>query len=258
MPVDTGHGRSLPAPQGHQVNGLNAAWLAEHLETCFGDRDAEALLRLVTRDIFPGRAAVVSSFGAESAVILDLVARVDRRLPVIFLETGKHFPETLAYRDRLVRDLGLENIQSVTPEPAALRSDDPDGRLWAADPDLCCRLRKVEPLARALSGFDAWITGRKRFHGGARSDLPVFEAVDGRIKVNPVARWTQDDIVAAFKARDLPRHPLVADGYRSIGCQPCTHRTTEGEAVRAGRWAGLAKTECGIHKAAWATKPQTG
>lgn len=214
--------------------------------------DGSGLLDLAIRRHFAGRIAVVSSFGAEAALLLDEVARIDPATPVIFLETGKHFPETLRYRDRLIDRLSLSDVRSVQPEPRELDLEDPDARLWSRRPDLCCHVRKVLPLERALAGFDAWVTGRKRFQNGSRRKLPQLELEDGRIKVNPLAHWSQAEIDAAFAARDLPRHPLLAEGYPSIGCLPCTRRVGEGEDPRAGRWAGQAKTECGIHKASWA------
>jgi phosphoadenosine phosphosulfate reductase len=212
----------------------------------------EALLGLAIDRHFRGAIAAVSSFGAEAALLLDMIARIDPATPVIFLETGKHFPETLRYRDRLIARLGLTGVQSERPEPADREITDPDGHLWSRNPDACCGLRKVRPLERALQGFDAWITGRKRFQAGSRAGLPRLEVVDGRVKVNPLADWTQADVDAAFAARGLPRHPLVDQGYPSIGCLPCTRRVGEGEDPRAGRWAGTAKTECGIHNAWWA------
>jgi phosphoadenosine phosphosulfate reductase len=206
-----------------------------------------ALLRDMLGREFPGQIALVSSFGIESAVILSLVAEIDPATPVIFLETGKHFPETLAYRDTLIERLGLTDVRSVAPDPALAAAVDPDGRLSQRAPDHCCFLRKVEPLDRALDGFAAWITGRKRFQGGERQALPRLEAVDGRIKINPLVDWTPQDVATAFRSRGLPLHPLALDGYRSVGCAPCTQRTAAGEDARAGRWAGLDKTECGIH-----------
>lgn len=196
---------------------------------------------------FAGRTALVTSFGAESAVLLHLVAGIDRATPVIFLETGKLFPETLAYRDLLAERLGLEDVRSVEPDAAALRAADPAGDLWRRDPDLCCRLRKVEPLARALEGFAAWINGRKRYQSEGRSRLPLVEREGGRIKLNPLAGWGEGEIARYFAAHRLPRHPLVAEGYRSIGCAPCTTPAGADEDARAGRWRGTEKTECGIH-----------
>ncbi len=217
--------------------------------------DGVDLLRVVIEREFPGRIAMVSAFGAESAVLLDLVAQLDPATPVIFLDTGKLFRETLTYGRALAARLGLTDVRTVRPDATLIDRHDAHGSLWRSGPDACCHLRKVLPLEGALSGFDAWITGRKRYHGDVRSDLRTLEAVDGRIKVNPVARWSAAQIETAMTARNLPRHPLAAKGYLSIGCQPCTRKAAPGEALRAGRWAGLEKTECGIHRAERATQP---
>ncbi|MGE0119816.1 MAG: phosphoadenylyl-sulfate reductase [Dongiaceae bacterium] len=222
------------------------------LQQHYGHLAAEPLLRAMLRLEFRSRIAVVSSFGAESALILALVAEIDPNTPVIFLDTGKHFPETIAYRDRLAAHLGLTDVRWVQPPAAALASTDPDGRLWERNPDACCHLRKVLPLERALAGMDAWITGRKRFQSGQRADLQTIEAIDSRFKINPLAKWSLAQVAAEFRARDLPRHPLVAQGYLSIGCAPCTSRVENDVPTRAGRWAGTNKTECGIHRAPWA------
>ena len=209
---------------------------------------AEMLLRVLVQHEFCGRLAVVSSFGAESAVLLALIAEIDRGVPILFLDTGKLFGETLRYRDRLIAALGLREVRTVHPMNEFLATGDADGMLWLNDPDRCCALRKVVPLASALNGFDAWVSGRKRYQGAARVALPLFEVDDaGRIKVNPLAGWSRAEIEAVFAARNLPRHPLVAEGYMSIGCMTCTERVSPGEDPRAGRWRGLAKTECGIH-----------
>jgi phosphoadenosine phosphosulfate reductase len=208
---------------------------------------ARELLAEMIRNEFPGRIALVSSFGIEAAVLLHMISTIDPATPVIFLDTGKLFGETLRYRTDLVRRFGLADVRTITPDMERLRATDPDGMLWRIDPDRCCSIRKVEPLARALDGFEAWINGRKRHHGAARAALPVIEAADGRIKVNPLANWGGDEVAAYFDAHALPRHPLEADGYRSIGCLPCSDRVAAGEDIRAGRWRGRAKTECGIH-----------
>jgi len=220
---------------------------AERLDALYGALDAEGILAAAIERLYPGRIALVSSFGADAAVLLHLVAGVAPATPVIFLDTGKHFPETLRHRDRLVERLGLTDVRSIRPDPARLAALDADEGLWLRKPDLCCRIRKVEPLARALSGFDAWITGRKRFQGGIRSRLAAFEADSTRIKVNPLAAWSKDDVEGYAARFDLPAHPLVAQGFPSIGCMPCTDRVASGEDERAGRWRGSEKTECGIH-----------
>ncbi len=220
---------------------------ARILTVLYGHLPARDMLAELLRHEYGGRVALVSSFGAESAVLLHMVAGIDPATPVIFLDTGKLFGETLRYRDGLVELLGLTDVRVVTPDPARLAAADPDGLLWAGDADGCCFVRKVEPLSRALGPFDCWITGRKASQGDARAGLAVFEAAAGCIKVNPLARWRAVDVEAYFATHGLPQHPLVEEGYRSIGCLPCTDRVAPGEDARTGRWRGQAKTECGIH-----------
>jgi phosphoadenosine phosphosulfate reductase len=220
---------------------------ASDLDLRFRGASPQTLLAAAIRDLFPGRIAVVSSFGAEAAVVLQLVAEIDPSMPVIFLETGKHFDATLTYRDILKMRFGLTDLRSIEPDPAELAAEDPHGDLWSRDPNRCCALRKVRPLERALRGFGAWITGRKRYHGGERSALPLVEASAGQIKLNPLAEWSSADVHAAFKRYRLPQHPLFDEGYASIGCQPCTRPIAEGQNARDGRWAGTDKRECGIH-----------
>ncbi|KND20123.1 phosphoadenosine phosphosulfate reductase [Pannonibacter phragmitetus] len=207
----------------------------------------QTILRDAIRNHYVGRIALVSSFGADSAVLLHMVSEIDPSAPVIFVDTGKHFPQTLRYRDLLVDRLGLTGVLDVRPDPEALSAADPGGMLWMVDTDACCHARKVVPLATALKGFDAWISGRKRFQSSTRAALPVFEVEEGRVKVNPLASWTASDILAYAKEHDLPPHPLVAEGYPSIGCLPCTSKVAPGEDPRSGRWRGMDKTECGIH-----------
>ncbi|MGO4127075.1 phosphoadenylyl-sulfate reductase [Inquilinus sp. YAF38] len=218
----------------------------------FAGLDGCALIEKVLADSRLGQVALVSSFGTESAVLLALVAEVAPATPVVFLDTLRHFGETLRYRDRLVAQLGLEDVRSVRPDPAEIARRDPDLLLFQRDPDACCALRKVEPLERALSGFGGWITGRKRFQALTRADLPAVEWApdEGRFKINPLAGWSPDRVAAEFEARDLPRHPLEADGFLSIGCMPCTERVAQGADPRSGRWSGQDKTECGIHRTA--------
>jgi phosphoadenosine phosphosulfate reductase len=196
-----------------------------------------------------GRLAAVSSFGTESAVLLKFVADVDPAIPVLFLDTGWLFEETLTYRDTLADRLGLTNICTLGPDSEALHNSDPERDLWFRDPDACCNIRKVEPLAAALRNYDAWLNGRKRFHGNERQSLAVVEPDGPRLKFNPLANLTQAEVREIFEEFDLPRHPLERFGFSSIGCTPCTSRTQEGEDARAGRWRGRGKTECGIHGA---------
>ncbi len=209
--------------------------------------DGVAVLRQAIGELFAGRLAIVSSFGAESAVLLALVADIDRATPVLFIETRQHFAETLAYRRRLTAALGLTDVRDVAALDAELREADPSGELWHYDPDACCALRKVTPLDRALRPFEAWVTGRKRHQSATRATLPFLEAAGGKVKINPLADWTGERIQAEMQRRDLPRHPLAEAGYPSIGCATCTRAVAVGEDRRSGRWSGISKSECGIH-----------
>jgi phosphoadenosine phosphosulfate reductase len=222
---------------------------AAALDRLLADASPAEIVAEAVRSVMPGRLAVVSSFGAESAVLLKLVADVDPSLPVLFIDTGWLFAETLDYRDSLAARFGLTDLRVLTPSADALSRDDPHRDLWSADPDACCRLRKVIPLAEALGPFDAWINGRKRYQGPERERLPIVERDGRRLKFNPLARASKPDIERLFVAHALPRHPLEAQGFASIGCMPCTSRTLPGEHPRAGRWRGRGKTECGIHVA---------
>jgi phosphoadenosine phosphosulfate reductase len=210
-------------------------------------RDAHGILELALSGDLSGRTAVVSSFGAESAVLLHMVAAIDPATPILFLNTGKLFGETLRYRDRLQQELGLCDVRSLAPGLDTRQALDADGTLWARDADACCGFRKVAPLAAALKPFAAQITGRKRFQTSARAGMQPVEWHDGRFRFNPLWQWREEELAAYAVQHRLPAHPLVADGYPSIGCQPCTRRVSKGEAYRAGRWAGLDKDECGIH-----------
>ncbi len=217
------------------------------LNGMFGEHDGIGVIQQAL-ELLPGDLALVSSFGADSAVLLHLVAQVDKNVPVLFLETGKHFAETLQYVETLKSSLGLSNVQALTPDAADIARFDPNGDLWESDPDSCCHIRKTEPLNADLGKFGGWITGRKRFQTSDRGVLPHFELTsDDRIKVNPLAYWTNDDVEAYKVKHNLPEHPLYKDGFKSIGCAPCTSAVAEGEDPRSGRWRGVNKTECGIH-----------
>jgi len=220
--------------------------LADELDARLSGLAPQTILRIALEDVCPGRTAVVSSFGADSAVLLHMASRIDRAAPVLFLATGRHFDETLAFRKTLARRLGLLNVIDLEPRREELSREDPDGTLHASDPDACCALRKVRPLHEALAEHAAWVTGRRRDQTAARQGMPVVEADGLRLKFNPLAAWTEDDVDAYVEAHDLPRHPLVPFGYLSIGCAPCTAPSAPGDA-RSGRWAGLVKTACGIH-----------
>ncbi|MXU64567.1 phosphoadenylyl-sulfate reductase [Oceanomicrobium pacificus] len=235
MPRDT----QLETPVADRVAALNLK-----------AKEETALQRLdeVLNGNAVGRVALVSSFGAESAVLLHLASRLRKDVPVIFVDTRMLFQETLDYQLELAEAFGLTDIRRITPDSEAVRRDDVFGRLHLKDTDACCALRKVAPLDAALDGFDAWITGRKRHQTDARRNMDLFEDENGRrIKVNPLAFWQPEDLRAYMDAHDLPRHPLTRRGFASIGCAPCTRPVAEGEDPRAGRWAGSDKTECGIH-----------
>jgi sulfate adenylyltransferase subunit 2 len=224
----------------------SAALRAADLMARYGHLDGVELLRALFAEM-PGQIALVSSFGAESAVLLAMAAEVDPAVPVVFLDTGKLFGETLSYRNKLSKFLGLTNVQTFKPDPAAEAELDKPGTLWRDNPDACCHFRKVEPLDRAMAPYAGWITGRKRFQSKSRAALPVIESEGGKLKINPLASWGARQIAEEFKRRELPQHPLVADGFLSIGCMPCTDKVAPGADARSGRWAGLDKTECGIH-----------
>ncbi|SFK33169.1 phosphoadenosine phosphosulfate reductase [Pseudovibrio ascidiaceicola] len=217
------------------------------LNRMYSERDAQDILQHALTEQFSGEIALVSSFGADSSVLLHMVSQIDVRTPVLFVDTGKLFGETKRYRDELVEQLGLLDVRVITPEPEDLAVKDPKGALWASDTDACCHIRKVVPLAKALGGFEAWISGRKRHQADTRASLEHFEVEEGRIKVNPLANWTAAEVLQYAKDNGLPPHPLVAEGYPSIGCMPCTDKVAPGEDPRSGRWRGQDKTECGIH-----------
>ena len=223
------------------------------LNARYRHRAATSVIEHGLRDADIGRVAMVSSFGAESVVLLHMVAMVDRKTPVLFVETGMLFAETLSYQREVAAHLGLSDLRLIRATPAQLALRDPGGDLHQSDPDACCALRKSEPLDQALAPFGAWITGRKRFQSGTRAALSFFEVEHsdaretGRIKINPLAHWAREDVADYMINNRLPRHPLVARGYPSIGCAPCTTPVAPGEDPRAGRWRGRDKDECGIH-----------
>ncbi|SIS71023.1 phosphoadenosine phosphosulfate reductase [Roseivivax lentus] len=248
--------RPDPKPREDAHTGaLSAAELAARagrvaaLNARYRHHGATAVLRGALRDPEAGQIAMVSSFGAESVALLHLVAMVDRNVPVLFIDTRLLFTETLVYQQEVAERLGLRDLRIVQTDAETLQARDPYGALRHSDPDACCALRKVEPLEAALGGFDGWITGRKRYQTRDRAAMEFFEldAATGRIKVNPLAHWAPGDVAAYMDENRLPRHPLVARGFPSIGCAPCTSRVAPGEDPRAGRWRDKPKEECGIH-----------
>lgn len=219
------------------------------LNTRYRHHSATAVMEAALKDPQAGKLALVSSFGAESVVLLHMAAVVDRNIPVLFVDTEMLFAETLAYQQELAERLQLSNVQVIRAYEASIAAEDADGTLHQRDTDACCSLRKTRPLQKALRGYDGWITGRKRFQSGTRAALEFFEVEDftGRIKVNPLAHWAPENVRDYMIENRLPRHPLVAQGYPSIGCAPCTSKVAEGEDPRSGRWRGQNKEECGIH-----------
>ncbi|KPU83762.1 phosphoadenosine phosphosulfate reductase [Marinosulfonomonas sp. PRT-SC04] len=222
-----------------QVAALN--YQARHFEPV-------QVLELAVERSIQGRIVLVSSFGAESVVLLHMVSQIDKSLPVLFIDTQMLFEETLTYQLDVAQHLGLSDVRRIQPDLADIADKDPDGLLNQHNKDACCALRKTRPLEQVLGGFDTWITGRKRFQSGARAALEVFENdADRRIKVNPLAGWQPKALQAYIETHQLPRHPMIARGFASIGCAPCTSAVKDGEDARAGRWRDSDKTECGIH-----------
>jgi phosphoadenosine phosphosulfate reductase len=232
----------LPIPDEAEL----AKEMASDLNRRFTEAGAIDVIAFAVREGFSGSVGAVSSFGTESAVLLHLIASVDKATPILFLDTGKHFGETLDYKRDLVAALGLTDVRNIEPLAEKLSMDDPDGTLHKASTDRCCAIRKVEPMARAVIPFDAWFTGRKRFQAATRTALPLFEAVGTRIRINPLAGWSEDDLADYQDKHKLPVHPLIPYGYYSVGCAPCTEPSPP-EDHRGGRWKGQAKVECGIH-----------
>jgi phosphoadenosine phosphosulfate reductase len=227
------------------TKGIDVAALDAQLNDAAPAEIIRAAVEIVGRE----KLALVSSFGTESASLLKFAADVDPAIPVVFLDTGWLFEETLAYRNTLIEHLGLTDVRTVHPLTEDVARQDADRELWLTDPDACCHLRKVEPLTRALSSFDAWLNGRKRFQGGDRAAIPVVERDGARLKFNPLANVTAEELKTLYAEAKLPQHPLIALGFASVGCMPCSSRSAPGEDARAGRWRGKAKTECGIHVA---------
>ena len=234
------------APVEARLTPLQLRDIALKANVELADATADEVIRWAA-DEFGPRFCVTSSFA--DAVLAHVVSRVVPDVEVVFLDTGLHFDETLRVRDNAARMLPIR-VRSVRPDQTVGQQDGEYGpRLFSRDPDLCCALRKVEPLEEALRPYDAWAAGLRRDEGPSRANTPVvgFEAARGKIKVAPLARWTQADVDAYIARHDVPVNPLMDKGFASIGCWPCTRAVRPGEDPRAGRWAMFDKTECGLH-----------
>jgi phosphoadenosine phosphosulfate reductase len=230
-----------------QENAVAQAQFVADLNERLASATPAEIISLASQTVEPGQFAIVSSFGTESAVLLAAAAEVDRSIPVLMIDTGYLFPETLAYRDRLQEKLEMTDFRTITPDQQETTAEDADGDLFMHFSDACCALRKVRPLGKALDGFAAWANGRKRYQSTSRASIPVVERDGPRLKFNPLAHLDRGDVVERFRALGLPYHPLEKFGFSSIGCMPCTSRVAPGEDPRAGRWRGRGKLECGIH-----------
>jgi phosphoadenosine phosphosulfate reductase len=207
---------------------------------------AEELLRW-TEEHFSGSYVVASNM--QDAVLVEMAAKVHPGVDVLFLDTGYHFAETIGTRDAVEQVYGV-NVVNVRPENTVAEQDTLLGKdLFARDPGACCRMRKVEPLGKALSGYSAWVTGIRRVEAPTRANAPLisFDEAFGLVKINPLAAWSDDDMQRYIDANGVLVNPLVDEGYPSIGCAPCTAKPVDGADPRSGRWQGLAKTECGLH-----------
>jgi phosphoadenosine phosphosulfate reductase len=214
------------------------------------------LIENVIKEFGAEKVALFSSFGSYSALLLDVVAKINPNIAVLFLDTQKHFVETTQYVNNLEKNLNLKNLIRLTPDETIVANADKLGDLWSFNVDRCCWIRKVEPLDRHMkeAGYEAVITGRRSYQTAEREAMKTIELDDQEVfRINPFAFWSKDDVKREFAARGLQQHPLVAAGYPSIGCKPCTFPVQEGQDERAGRWAhlkkddGEQKTECGIH-----------
>ena len=220
--------------------------LAERGAEELADATAEELLRWVEEN-FSGEYVVASNM--QDAVLVEMAAKVHPGVDVLFLDTGYHFAETIGTRDAVEAVYGV-NVVNVTPEQTVAEQDELVGKdLFASDAARCCNLRKVQPLSKALKGYTAWVTGIRRVEAPTRANAPLisFDEAFGLVKINPIAAWSDDDMQAYIEANGILVNPLVDEGYPSIGCAPCTQKPVEGADPRSGRWAGLAKTECGLH-----------
>ena len=217
------------------------------LNSRFADGDPKSILEHSILNLFKNKIAYVCSFGTESAIILDLISKIDKDIPIIMLNTHFLFKETIKYKNELLKLLGLKNYREVFPDEKMLNKYDVDNSLWKKDVEKCCNLRKVIPLENSLNNFESWISGRKSYHLGDRQNLKAFELINNKIVVNPLFNSTKEFIDNYFLSNNLPRHPLFEKGYLSIGCSHCTVKAKNIMDPRQGRWSDSSKTECGIH-----------
>lgn len=227
----------------------------EELNARFEKTQPEEIIRWAIFEFRPNL-ALTSSFQTESVALLHMVSKIDPSVPVLFLETGWHFPETLEFKNKIIKQLGLTNVVELKadPEKRARLDKETGGKPYEVNPDYCCHINKVEPLDQAISGLDAWISGIRRSQSKTRKDIKIIEEYDMKspsseplYKINPLANVTSGDLWWYIKEHHLPKHPLFEKGYLSIGCWPCTKPVQPGDDERSGRWAGREKTECGIH-----------
>ncbi len=196
---------------------------------------------------FGNKITYICSFGTESAIILHMISKIDKNFPIFLLNTHFLFPETIVYKNILLKELGLSNCQDIFPDELLIKNEDPENNLWKNNIDRCCEIRKVKPLDTILKNFSSWISGRKSYHQGERIDLKPFELLNQKIVVNPLINIKKKEADNYFEVNNLPKHPLLKKGYFSIGCIHCTFKTTDRLKIRSGRWKNKMKTECGIH-----------
>ena len=229
------------------MNNLKKKISIDNVNNILNGKSTKEGIKLLIEDIFLDKISYVCSFGAESAIILDMISKIKKDFPIVFINTLKLFQETIDYKNYLKESLGLKNIIEIQPETNELKYKDKNNDLWKTDTDKCCELRKVKPLNQALKNYDAWFSGRKSYHSDVRQENTMVELHDDKYIVSPLLNWKRVDIENYFLAHDLKRHPLVFQSYLSIGCTHCTSKTIDANDVRSGRWANSEKTECGIH-----------
>ena len=219
----------------------------DQLNKDFSNKSPEIIIDQCINKLFKKKVAYVCSFGSESVVILNIIAKIDKSTPIIFLNTHFLFHETISYKNTLIKKFGLKNLIETFPTNTDLKINDLNNDLWKSNPDKCCHLRKVKPLKKELKYFDGWISGRKSYHKGDREFLNIFEIQDRKIVINPLINQDQKSIENYFEENRLPKHPLIKKNYFSIGCTHCTSPAKNLSDMRSGRWEHLNKTECGIY-----------